>query len=233
MTNPTDPTAPQEPRRRPAHAWVDPMPSTTQTPYSSGGQNIGTDMGSNQLPSTTHTPYVSGAEAHAVDSGASGYWPPAGPYPAEAHTPKRRRSSNRPLIIIAIVAALAIIGTTVAATLAAINSDDGSVPVILQQKSTALDDAVKACSQAGLLGVEVTDGGKSLIVDSQGEEEPYGASIQTLDCLLNELKTPQSVIAEIQSTRALDGRQEADWGRFHGSWTYHPDDGLDIIITTS
>ena len=32
------------------------------------------------------------------------------------------------------------------------------------------------------------------------------------------------------STRALDGRQSATWAQFEASWTYHPDDGLDVLV---
>lgn len=37
--------------------------------------------------------------------------------------------------------------------------------------------------------------------------------------------------AQMDSTRALDGMQTAEWDTFEAKWTYHPDDGLDVIIT--
>ena len=32
------------------------------------------------------------------------------------------------------------------------------------------------------------------------------------------------------ATRALDGRQQASWDGFEASWTYHPDNGLTLIL---
>jgi hypothetical protein len=34
----------------------------------------------------------------------------------------------------------------------------------------------------------------------------------------------------MEKTRALDGRQTASWSFIEASWTYHPDNGLDVII---
>lgn len=65
-----------------------------------------------------------------------------------------------------------------------------------------------------------------------GEEPGSGTvSFDGLTCVLGALDTPTSVIAQMESTRALDGMQSATWGDFKASWNYHPDDGLDVIIT--
>ncbi|WP_269142641.1 hypothetical protein [Georgenia yuyongxinii] len=32
------------------------------------------------------------------------------------------------------------------------------------------------------------------------------------------------------STRALDGRQTAEWDGVVATWSFHPDDGLDVIL---
>jgi hypothetical protein len=34
----------------------------------------------------------------------------------------------------------------------------------------------------------------------------------------------------MDQTRALDGRQTDAWAAFEASRTYHPDDGLDVLI---
>ena len=39
------------------------------------------------------------------------------------------------------------------------------------------------------------------------------------------------MVAHIESTRALDGYQQETFGEFSASWTYHPDDGLNMTIT--
>jgi hypothetical protein len=48
--------------------------------------------------------------------------------------------------------------------------------------------------------------------------------------VLRELETPAYVTEQIGQTRALDGRQTATWGDFEASWTYHPDNGLNLVI---
>ncbi|MGC4808508.1 hypothetical protein [Micromonospora sp. DT233] len=77
----------------------------------------------------------------------------------------------------------------------------------------------------------VGDGGKSLILDGGGEEDS-GLTSMDIRCVLEELKTPDHVVSEMSSTRALDGKQAAQWGKIRASWTYHPDQGLDLILVS-
>jgi len=39
------------------------------------------------------------------------------------------------------------------------------------------------------------------------------------------------VISRMSATRALDGMQDGQWEGISASWTYHPDDGLNITLT--
>jgi hypothetical protein len=101
--------------------------------------------------------------------------------------------------------------------------------VVLVANSASLSDARTQC-EAGILG----DGGDTLLIDMMGEEYTSGtATIGDVDCVLAELDAPTSVTARMDSTRALDGMQTATWDGYSVSWTYHPDDGLDLIITES
>jgi hypothetical protein len=93
--------------------------------------------------------------------------------------------------------------------------------------STQLRLAYNACGAGDL-----ADNDHTMIIDSQGEDYDSGdASFDDLTCVLRELDVPASVIAQMEQTRALDGMQSADWNGFTASWTYHPDNGLDLIIT--
>lgn len=95
--------------------------------------------------------------------------------------------------------------------------------------STQLRLAYNGCG-----GAELADGDHTMIIDSEGEELGSGtATIYDAYCILESLDTPQSVIAQMEATRALDGMQTAQWNEFEASWTYHPDAGLDVIITES
>lgn len=46
-----------------------------------------------------------------------------------------------------------------------------------------------------------------------------------------ELGLPESVYAQMVSTRAIDGTQNYENDKFSVSWTYHPDDGLEVIYS--
>lgn len=72
----------------------------------------------------------------------------------------------------------------------------------------------------------VVDQGETLIVDGMGS-----AGYPDLACILLELDTPTSVVAAMDSTTAMMGRQEEEADGFLYEWSYHPDNGLDLIIT--
>jgi len=77
------------------------------------------------------------------------------------------------------------------------------------------------------------DEGRTLIVDTQGEEDLGGASIEQLYCVLGELGVPASITARMGNTRGLDGVQTGSWPGYLVTWSYHPDTGLDLIIEES
>jgi len=94
---------------------------------------------------------------------------------------------------------------------------------------TAFEKAQSTCDSFKA-GTTISDGGKTLLIDSTGKEDYTGVPVGTLACLMNSLGTPDAVVSHIDSTRALDGRQEDSWGEFTASWSYHPDQGLDMIV---
>ena len=81
-----------------------------------------------------------------------------------------------------------------------------------------------------LYGSDIGDEGKSLLLDTQGSDDATGLNMTQLDCILIRLETPDSTRSLIDSTRALDGRQEAKWDSITATWSYHPDSGLNMVI---
>lgn len=73
-----------------------------------------------------------------------------------------------------------------------------------------------------------TSGGESL--DVLKERYPNTVSKADLDCVLERTEMPNHVQRHIDSTRALDGQQTAEWGDVTARWTYHPDDGLVMTL---
>ena len=52
-----------------------------------------------------------------------------------------------------------------------------------------------------------------------------------LECLYKNLDTPTRVTSHVENTRAVDGRQVDEWKNINASWTYHPDDGLNMTLS--
>ncbi|AGL13903.1 hypothetical protein [Actinoplanes sp. N902-109] len=87
--------------------------------------------------------------------------------------------------------------------------------------------AAAHCADTGLT---IADAGQTLLLDGTGEEDFTGMRSSDLSCVLEVLRTPQAVREHMWDTRALDGRQEDSWPGFTASWSYHPDDGMDMVI---
>lgn len=78
--------------------------------------------------------------------------------------------------------------------------------------------------------VTVEDRGHTMVIDGDGGYASPGASIDTTMAILLELDASSAIVHRMEQTRALDGMQEGSWDEFTATWTYHPDQGLDIII---
>jgi hypothetical protein len=91
-------------------------------------------------------------------------------------------------------------------------------------------EAAKATCAADSPAAVIGDDGDSLTLRTKGRDSA-GLGLMALDCFLTELEVTDAVKSELETTRALDGRQSADWGDFHATWTYHPKDGLQMVVT--
>ncbi len=114
----------------------------------------------------------------------------------------------------------------------------GAEAVVLEGEKlptlTHLEDAVGNCDLTESRYADIGDDGYTLTLDGAPEDRPKrGATIDDIACVLYYLEIPDSVVAKIDGTRALDGMQDAEWGGISATWTYHPDDGLDLILTST
>jgi hypothetical protein len=132
-----------------------------------------------------------------------------------AHESKPR--FNKPFFVV-VGGVIALLTLAVGAVAALSGDDDDSMS--LTEIASTIDSP----------HIEVADDGASLLIDGDGEESS-GASLDDIVLTLGLLDTPSSVVTRMSSTRALDGMQDATWGDYTASWTYHPDNGLDIIVT--
>lgn len=93
---------------------------------------------------------------------------------------------------------------------------------------TPLAEANHRCGGHGELG----DDDMTLTLQTAGEDSPGGISTYELECYLDMMDVPDSVRSHITQTRALDGRQEASWDSYTAGWTYHPDNGLSLVVSS-
>lgn len=78
-------------------------------------------------------------------------------------------------------------------------------------------------------GTQLLDHGNTLIIKAV-DPSKSSLTILELGCTLNELKSSAAVVSHIETTRAIDGRQTDSWGNYKAAWSYHPDQGLDLVI---
>lgn len=103
--------------------------------------------------------------------------------------------------------------------------------VAVRGSTSAFEAAIDSCGVENNSGARIGDAGSSLIIDHQGEDEVAGLTTLQLDCIIDALGTPESVVEQMQTTTAMQGRQTATWADLDASWTYHPDNGLDLIFS--
>lgn len=100
--------------------------------------------------------------------------------------------------------------------------------------TSVLKDAVSTCHLKNNPDARLGDNDTSLTLNGAGKADfatLQGLTDSLMSCLLDAAKTPDYVHAQMEQTRALDGTQHGTWGNISASWTYHPDSGLDVVLT--
>jgi len=135
------------------------------------------------------------------------------------------------------------------AVTAACSSDDGEAAEPLSQwekeqavERTAIRDAADACVNSveyaswpfedyvilgdGDLTATITHPTSGDIGTLEGYDQ-----VKALECFLDELDVTDAIDSQMSQTTAMMGRQEAEWGDFEISWSYHPDSGVAAVVT--
>ena len=94
---------------------------------------------------------------------------------------------------------------------------------------TKLQTAMKSCATDYSGYAQLMDSGKTVSIDGAGKDSA-GAPIEELICILNAIPVPSYIMQRMEKTRALDGMQREQFDTYDISWSYHPDNGLDIVI---
>lgn len=143
--------------------------------------------------------------------------------------PRRPWWQGTPLLIGLAVAA--VVG--VAALWFAL-ANQGSDPIPQQaaaptsKQPTALEQVAYTCS---LEDDAIADQGHTLAITTDGEENNSPYDYGDLMCIARETGMPTFVRRQLETTRALDGMQKADWDNYSAFWNYHPDNGMNLTIT--
>ncbi|MCR4754718.1 MAG: zinc-ribbon domain-containing protein [Lachnospiraceae bacterium] len=88
-----------------------------------------------------------------------------------------------------------------------------------------LSEAYSKCYSSGTY---LSSDGLSLFVD--GEDENDTTSLADVYTVISELNLPDSLINEMGQTNALMGRQTENFDNYEVSWSYHPENGLDVCF---
>ena len=138
-----------------------------------------------------------------------------GAEPTRTESPKKG-SALKVALIAAAVLVVAILGIRLVNTLSV----------------SPLEKAAEACELPKL--IVLADEGKTMMLHVAGEDgREFGdVTIDEVACILSETDVPTSVVSHIDSTRALDGQQTAEWGKIAARWSYHPSSGLNLVLTT-
>lgn len=140
--------------------------------------------------------------------------------PLRRDLPRRKKRSHRGLVMFLLgflVAIVLVLGAAVALYYLRFAG--------AQNFSSALD----TCHASGSYVRLAAD--KSSLALQAESESGRGLSAPVFLCVLDELDAPASMRQRMLLTRAIDGTQEEQWGPFRATWTYHPDQGLNVAIS--
>lgn len=151
--------------------------------------------------------------------------------------PERPRTSRNWSVWIAGITCL-VVGFSGGMAVGTSSGDRSGTQTSASNDSGAVDDhAVLSPVSAALDSCDIDSSGSSVLVMDAGASVELNAGYgvgdvypSDVECVLTELGSPQSVYARMGRTRALDGTQTAEWGLYTATWTYHPENGLNVIV---
>lgn len=79
---------------------------------------------------------------------------------------------------------------------------------------------------------DLADDGSYLTIDTNPYDEDAYMSLDAYDMIMDinkELGFPESIGMRMGKTRSMDGIQNYDGEKVRAQWTYHPNDGLEVM----
>lgn len=135
---------------------------------------------------------------------------------AKAVLRRRRAKLAKALGVLALIAAACVAVSYWSAT--------ASGPGVTAPAKGPMEQVAASC------GVSAAPDGQSIAMRTAGAKTSGRESVKDVACVLAGLGAPQHIYSLIGATRALDGMQSESWGDYVARWTYHPDNGLTVVI---
>lgn len=92
--------------------------------------------------------------------------------------------------------------------------------------------AYTSCDLLGVKGASHSVDSQSLYLDGTGDEDYLNTDVtfDDISCVISVLDVPQPIITRINNTNSQMGLVEDSFAGIYISWTYHPDNGLDLYF---
>lgn len=148
--------------------------------------------------------------------------------PQKPEVTQPRTKSKNTKIALAIGVAIAVIGgASIAITQSNAAKEEAAIAELEKFRQEQLPRAATSC-HIKVDQYDKLDDGNAVRFDAATKRS--GATAGSVYCFLKELGAPETIESKIGQTRALDGTQTAQWNEFEATWTYHPDDGLNLLV---
>lgn len=137
----------------------------------------------------------------------------------ERPTRRGQRHHGLLMFLLGFISALLVVAAVV-----------GGLFVVRSTGSSGFANAVDSCHARGLHARLASDE-TSLTLEAFSDS---GDSLTTpiFQCVLGKLGTPAAVRERMYATRAIDGTQSEQWGSYKATWTYEPDQGLTVVVSS-
>ena len=134
-------------------------------------------------------------------------------------TRRGQRHGDIVMFLLGFISALLIVAAVV-----------GGLYIARSTGSSGFANAVDSCHARGLHARLASDE-TSLTLEAFSDS---GDSLTTpiFQCVLGKLGTPAAVRERMYATRAIDGTQSEQWGSYKATWTYEPDQGLTVVVSS-
>ena len=183
-----------------------------------GGQQRAVAEASSPERGSAQASHVGGASRREAQARRSGQ--------IESRLERRERSARHGqrhhglvMFLLGFISALMIVAAVV-----------GGLFIARSTGSSGFTNAVDSCHARGLHARLASDE-SSLTLEAFSDS---GDSLTTpiFQCVLGKLGTPAAVRERMYATRAIDGTQSEEWGAYKATWTYEPDQGLTVIVSS-